>query len=136
MYRFARMTIAQIDKEIRRLINLRMDMTRKPEFMDVLLLFVSTVCNIKVALIKSRSKKRPITDARCLVIYHMFEAGYTHYMIGKKLSLHHGAITQAVKKYRRLYQSDIEFRSLAIKLKEQWSKQSSTLLQHLNDPAA
>jgi chromosomal replication initiation ATPase DnaA len=119
--------LATIDRKIAELIKQRAALTHRQQLIDVLLIYVSAVCGVPVSHIKSKRRNRMVSDARCLLIYNLYESGYTKSMISTSLKLNHVSVLEALKKYKRLYSNDDLFRSLAIKLKDQWSKHSNML---------
>lgn len=129
-------TLQDIDKQIVYLLKQRVEMTSPDQYISLLLMQVAAVCDVTVEDIQGRSKHRKVTDARCIFIHHMLESGFRKLSIALMLRRNHVSISNALDKYRSLYANDIDFRLMAIKVKDQWSKQSNTLLQHLKDQEA
>ncbi len=74
-------------------------------------IFVATalVYNVEIPQIKSTSRERAITDARCQIMHRLYEKGDTSIKIAKLFNCHHTAVLYNLKKYKNLMKYNEDF---------------------------
>ncbi len=86
------LSLEHIDNMIKDLVGLRTHLTGPDQAYFLLLTYVSSVTGVSEELIRSEKRHKKYTEARCLLIYHMFEMGYTKKSISSHLEFNHVAI--------------------------------------------
>jgi len=81
-------------------------------------LFIASalVYNVDIPDIKSNSRERPVTDARCQIMRRMYDNGDTTVKIAKLFNCHHTAVLYNLRKYKNLmkYNEDFAKKSVII----------------------
>jgi len=74
-------------------------------------LFIATalVYNVDIPEIKSKSRERPVTDARCQIMRRMYENGDKTVKIAKLFHFDHTTVIYNIRKYNNLMKYDADF---------------------------
>ncbi len=124
-----KLSVENIDRLIEDLVRLRAALTSTDQRHYLLITHLYTVTGVTAEEIMSKKRNKSVSDARCMLIHHMFETGYTKTGIARHLGLDHASVIHALRNYKRFYEIDFEFREVAINLNESWKKHLNTLSQ-------